>query len=242
MKNLRKREENGRPSKRRLASFGLIIFSVLALSGGFQGEAIAADVVEDAGIAWDGGLDAGTKPVVAPEVSADKPMPSAEPVAEPRTALDNFSSEILNILIPGFLAFIGFLVTWILNKVRVKLHLTVSDQQIDSWARLAERAAGRGAEWARNQVKDLTEDEKIPGPDILEVAVNWATEMGKTFKLPEMGREKLEIYRDLLSCLGEFVEAWEHSRCERCGEVRHLQMVEDEECFEEEVCQDCMSG
>ena len=142
--------------------------------------------------------DAMPAPAAAP-VEEVAPAPAAEPApaASPaptaaKTALDNLSHELMNILVPAFVALIGGLVTFLLNWIRRKFKLTVSDQQIDAWAKLAERAAARGAEWARKKAKDLTEDEKVPGPEIMEVAANWAVEMGKTFKLPEIGREKLE--------------------------------------------------
>jgi len=113
------------------------------------------------------------------------------PAGEPPTALAKLTTEVMNILIPAFLTLIGLLVAWVLNWVRKKFHLNVSDAQIDAWSKLAEKAANRGAEWARAKAKAATDGKKIPGPEVLEVAVDWAIEMGRVFKLPEMGREKL---------------------------------------------------
>jgi hypothetical protein len=127
------------------------------------------------------------------EPDASNPPAADEPAKDDakQTALSKLSEELMNILIPAFVTLIGLLVTFILNWVRRKFKLNVSDAQIASWAVLAEKAANRGAEWARNKAKDLTDDKTVPGPEILEVAVDWAVEMGKSLKLPEMGREKL---------------------------------------------------
>lgn len=125
--------------------------------------------------------------------STAAPKPAIAPAMEEvkQTALAKLSEELLNILIPAFVTLIGLLVTLILNWVRKKFKLNVSDSQISTWSVLAEKAANRGAEWARNKAKDLTDGKTVPGPEILEVAVDWAVEMGKSLKLPEMGREKL---------------------------------------------------
>jgi len=134
-------------------------------------------------------------PVVeAPAVA--EPTPAVVVVEEakasvPPTALSKLTTEVMNILVPALLTLIGLLVAWVLNWVRKKFHLNVSDAQINAWSKLAEKAANRGAEWARNKAKTATEGVKVPGPDVLEVAVDWAVEMGRVFKLPEMGREKL---------------------------------------------------
>lgn len=132
-------------------------------------------------------------PVETPNIEAAKsvPAPIAEISKDTPTALSKLSSEVLNILVPVFLLLIGLLVTWILNWVRKKFKLDVTDQQIASWVSLADKAANRGAEWARNKAIELTEGKTVPGPEVLEVAVNWAIEMGIAFNLPEMGREKL---------------------------------------------------
>lgn len=125
----------------------------------------------------------------APAETLEAETSSADPTKQ--SALSKLSEDLMNILIPAFLALIGMLVTFILNWVRKKFKLNVSDAQIATWATLAEKAANRGAEWARNKAKELTEDKKVPGPEVLEVAVDWAVEMGRSLKLPEMGREKL---------------------------------------------------
>jgi hypothetical protein len=165
-----------------------------------EGEPAPAAVVEEGAVSAPETAPVPAPVAETPVAEAPAEMPAAEipteeaVVAEPEaeeTALSKLSAEILNILIPAFLLLIGFLVTWILNKVRAKLHLDVSDKQIASWADIANKAALRGSEWARNKAKDLTDDKTIPGPEVLEVAVDWAVEMGRAFKLPEIGREKL---------------------------------------------------
>ena len=116
--------------------------------------------------------------------------PKVEEPAEPG-ALSKLTSDLMDVLIPAFVTLIGLLVTWLLNLVRKKTKLDVSDKQIASWAELAKKGANRGAEWARNKAKSLTDGKKVPGPEVLDVAVNWAVDMGRAFKLPEIGREKL---------------------------------------------------
>ena len=79
----------------------------------------------------------------------------------------------------------------LLNWLRRKFKLQVSDQQIATWSKLAAEAANRGAEWARAKAKTAADGQKVPGPDVLDVAVNWALDMGEAMKLPQLGREKL---------------------------------------------------
>lgn len=114
-----------------------------------------------------------------------------EPALAEETALSKLSTEIMNILIPVFSTLMLGLATLVLNWVRKKFKLQVSDQAIYQWSLIAKKAADRGGEWARNKAKDLTDDKKVPGPEVLEVAVDWAVMAGKQYGLPEMGREKL---------------------------------------------------
>lgn len=157
---------------------------------------------EDAGVAL---LDAAPAvaaveaPAPAPAAEAPAPVeaaPAAEIAPAPKsatmTSLDKLSSEILNVLIPIFVLLAGAIATAALNWIRKRFKLDVSDKQISQWSLVAEMGASRGGEWARNKAKDLTEGETVPGPEILEVAVNWALDYGVAHGLPEMGREKLE--------------------------------------------------
>lgn len=114
-----------------------------------------------------------------------------EPALAEETALSKLSAEIMNILIPVFSTLMLGLATLVLNWVRKKFKLDVSDKAIYQWSLIAKKAADRGGEWARNKAKDLTDGEKVPGPEVLEVAVDWAVMAGKQYGLPEMGREKL---------------------------------------------------
>lgn len=111
---------------------------------------------------------------------------------EAPTALERLSTEVMNVLVPVFVALVGGLATWLLKKLKEKTGIEVSDAAAASWFKLAHKAALRGGEYARNKAKELTEGEKVPGPEVLELATNWAIDMGKSLKLPEMGREKLE--------------------------------------------------
>ena len=126
-------------------------------------------------------------------VEPEKPVVVPEPEAAPagQTSLMKLVDQVVGILIPAFLTLIALLVTFILNWIRKRLKLNVSDQQIHSWSVVATKAASRGAEWARAKAKEAVIDKKVPGPDVLDVAVDWAVDMGITFKLPEIGREKL---------------------------------------------------
>jgi len=113
-------------------------------------------------------------------------------VAYADTAIQSATSEVLNILVPVFVALIGALATWILAKIQQKLHIDVGEKVAANWAELARKAALRGGEWARKKSKDLTEGKKLPGGEVMEVAATWAIEMAKQQKLPEMARAKLE--------------------------------------------------
>lgn len=168
---------------------------VLVLAIGVLGSPATVFAQDDAGAI--AAFDAAPAPAaapVAPELAPVAPAPApaaaaAEPAAQ--TSLDKLSSEIMNILTPIFVTLIGGLAVAFLAWVRKKLKLDVSNQQIYQWSEVAELAAGRGAEWVRNKSKDLTEGKKIPGPEVLEVAVNWGLDYGIAHGLPDIGREKL---------------------------------------------------
>lgn len=108
------------------------------------------------------------------------------------TSISRLSSEVLDILIPVLVAFVGAFATWALNKLQKKMGIELSANTIATWSNLAETAADRAGEWARKKSKDLTDGKKVPGPEVMEVAANWAIDMGKQLKLPQIGREKLE--------------------------------------------------
>lgn len=108
------------------------------------------------------------------------------------TALEKFTTEVMNVLVPVFVMFIGGLATWILNLFRKKTGIQIGDAQIAAWSGLARKSALRGAEWARKKAKESTDGRRIPGPEVLEVAANFAVEMGIQANLPTMGRAKLE--------------------------------------------------
>jgi hypothetical protein len=110
----------------------------------------------------------------------------------PPTALERLSDELLNILIPAAVLLVGGLVTWVLRTFSKKLGIEVSEANVTAWSDLARRGALRAAEWARKEVKEKVKGTKIPGPQMLEVAANWAIDMGKQMKLPEIGRARLE--------------------------------------------------
>jgi len=136
-------------------------------------------------------LEPKPEPVAAAVVEV-APATVAVPAEKELTALAKFSTEIMNVLVPIFVTLIGALATLLLNWVRKKTKLEVSDKQIASWSAYAELGAARAGEWARNKANAAADGKKVPGPEVMEVAVNFAIDMGKQYKLPEMGREKLE--------------------------------------------------
>lgn len=119
-------------------------------------------------------------------------FPSVAFAAGEQTALQNATDQILAILIPVFVTAIGAIATALLMKLKSKLHLDVSDKTAEAWTQLAEKAALRGAEWARQKIKTLEDDKKLPGGEVMDVAVNWALQMAEQQKLPAMAREKLQ--------------------------------------------------
>ncbi len=180
---------------KRLLSRALLVASIILLFSApalAQSDAVPAPVDEAATTE----LAPAAEPAPVVEVPKVAPVPAPvvalSPAPVPKTALDNLSSEVMNVLVPVFGTLISGLVTLLLLWLRRRFKLEISDQQISSWSFMARKGALRAAEWARKKAKELTEDKKIPGPEILEVGVNWALEAGKAAGLPEMGREKLE--------------------------------------------------
>lgn len=123
------------------------------------------------------------------------PTPPAQIVVTPQpsqTGIERLSDQLLAVLLPVFVTFIGGLALLLLNKLKKKFGLDVSDKTTEQWAALARSAAQRGAEWARKKAKEELAGKKVPGPEVLDVAVNWATEMAVWQGLPELARSKLE--------------------------------------------------
>lgn len=108
------------------------------------------------------------------------------------TALGRLSDDILNVLTPIFVAFIGALAVWLLALLKKKWGIGVSDATTSAWADLARNAALRGAEYARAKAKAALGNKKVPGPEVLEVATNWAIDVARNAGLPEMARKALE--------------------------------------------------
>lgn len=116
---------------------------------------------------------------------------AAGDTASQPTVLQTFMDQFFAIVLPALTVIVGALVTAILTKLKNRFHLDVSQSTMDAWSQLASSAAMRGAEWARQKAKTLVGDKKVPGEEVMEVAVNWATQMAEAHKLPELAREKL---------------------------------------------------
>lgn len=141
-------------------------------------------------------VEAAPAPLLASVVAEAPASPAITALAvvtapEEKTALAKLSVEVFDMLFPVFKMLLLGLATLLLNWARKKYKLDVSDRTIKQWSSIAEKAADRGGEWARNKAKALTDGRKIPGPEVLEVAVDWAITAGKAYGLPAMGREKL---------------------------------------------------
>lgn len=176
------------------------VFLAVLLVGGVSASVVHAQ--EDASVlAEDAGAnstaDASPAATVVDEpAKKDAPEPSPPPAADGAAAggstLQKLSDEVMAVIVPAFgtlvTGLIGILLAWVRRKTKIQ----VSDQTLDAWAKLAGKAANRAAEWARKKVKESTEGKKVPGPEVLDVAVNWALEVGKEMGLKEMGRAKLE--------------------------------------------------
>lgn len=111
--------------------------------------------------------------------------------AVPTTALEDFHTQVMAILVPVFVTLIGGLATWIGLLIKKKFHLAVSDQTMEQWNALARAAALRGAEWARAKSKEFVEGKKLPGGEVMDVAAKWAIQMAAQQGLPALGAEKL---------------------------------------------------
>ena len=192
MKKLKKLKKHGQGIVMRasLAVLAFLSISLTSHSALAQSGDAGSEQVQTYG---DASVEALPSPVVTMEPTVAAPTPMVASNTEPtRTSLDRLSSEILNVLIPTFVLLIGVLATAFLNWIRRKTKIDVSLKQIVSWGIVAELAAARGSEWVRNKTKDMTEGKTIPGPEILEVATNWAIDFGVANHLPEVGRAKLE--------------------------------------------------
>lgn len=115
-------------------------------------------------------------------------LASDEPV---KTGLQAFTDQVLAVLAPIFVAFIGSLATYLLYLFQKKTGIQVSDATRQQWEQIARKAALRGAEWARKKAKESTDGKKVPGPEVLDQAVLWATQLAQTMKLPELARDEL---------------------------------------------------
>lgn len=118
-------------------------------------------------------------------------LPALAFAADGQTALQNLTDQIMAVLAPVLVTAVGLVATAILMKLKAKLHLDIADKTMESWSALAGNAAMRAAEWARQKAKTLEGDKKLPGGDVMEVAVNWALQMAEQQKLPQLAREKL---------------------------------------------------
>lgn len=152
-----------------------------------------ADVVADAGLLVQ---DAGVLAQAAVAAAAEGTVATVSPL---RQLMD----QLLAVLTPFVVAVVGLMTTWVLKKLRDRLHLQVSDAQMTSWTQLAEQAALRGAEYARKVTRG--ESRKPTGDEVLGVAVEWAADMALKSGLPAMSPERLkgliesQLYRMRLS-------------------------------------------
>lgn len=184
MKNLQRRRRTGRArgswgrAIQLAIVLGLLAWPALSLAQDDAGPTAAAEVALDA------------EPEAAgPDRTSATPLAEVEPAEQ--TGLQKLSAEVMAIVVPILGTLITGLVGVLLMWLRKKFKLQVSDQSIDSWSKLAGKAANRGAEWARNKAKEYMDGRKVPGPEVLDVAVDWAVETGRTLGLPDIGREKL---------------------------------------------------
>lgn len=179
----------------------LKLLLTVALLFGLSSHSFAQDTTPPSPVAvsaFDAGpmadaMPAAPAPVVeapAPAEAAPKAAP-AEAAPSGETGLSKLSSSLMDIIIPAFSTLILGLFAVLLAWVRKKLKLDVSNQTIYQWSDVIRKAIARGDEWARNKAKDLADGKKVPGPDILDVSLDWAIEAGRAYGLPEMGREKL---------------------------------------------------
>lgn len=114
-------------------------------------------------------------------------FPPAALGQEAPTAAARFADQMFEIVTPIFVTVISTLASWVLWKARQRFGFQISESTQQQWDNIAEKAALRGAEWARQQAK--TTGRKVKGPAVLEVAANWAIDIAKDTKLPARGRD-----------------------------------------------------
>lgn len=108
------------------------------------------------------------------------------------TGLQSLEQAVMAILVPVVVAAASSLGLWIMNKLRQKLHLQVSDAQISQWNAILQHAVLRGAEYARNEADKLVEGKKVPGGQVMDAAVAFAVAAAESAGLPEKARSEIE--------------------------------------------------
>jgi len=186
-----KTKKNGAVSRLLLGSLVLIGLMAGPSPAMADDAGVAITEVQPATVAVAPAAAPAVAPVAVPVVAAPQPTVVVAP-APKQTGLEALRDQLLAILIPTFVLFVGALATAALSKFKKKLGLDVSEKVAVQWQALAQSAALRGAEWARKKTKELTDGKKVPGPEVLDVAVNWATDMAVHQGLPELARGKLE--------------------------------------------------
>lgn len=189
-----KTKKTGAVSRLLLGSLVLIGLMAAPTSAIADDAGVAVIETQPATVAVAPAADPAPTPAAAPTPA---PAPAATPTvvvapAPKQTGLEALRDQLLAILIPTFVLFVGALATAALAKFKKKLGLDVSEKVAEQWQSLAQSAALRGAEWARKKAKELTDGKKVPGPEVLDVAVNWATDMAVHQGLPALARAKLE--------------------------------------------------
>jgi hypothetical protein len=114
---------------------------------------------------------------------ADTPAP---------TALSRISQGIVELITPIVISAVGVIASWLLWKLKQKTGIQISDATQASWESIATNAVLRAAEWAKNEADKLVGSTTVPGPAILETAVNWAITAASSMGLPEKAKAEVE--------------------------------------------------
>ena len=136
--------------------------------------------------------DAGTESAKAALDVSSAMVEETVAASVPDTGLEKATTTLLDIVLPVAVMFTTGLAGWLMTKIAQLLGLKVKDEHAIQWSNLARRGALRAAEWARNKAKEATDGKKVPGNEVLDVALGFVTGMAEQFKLPGMARTQLE--------------------------------------------------
>jgi Spy/CpxP family protein refolding chaperone len=114
---------------------------------------------------------------------------AADVAAVEPSAAARFAGYALDILLPVMAALAGWLAMRCVRWLEQKLKIDISDKQEQKLNALIYEGVAYANEQARKKLK--ASEEKLKGPEKLELALNFAADMVEHYQLPAVSKEKL---------------------------------------------------